>query len=275
MKKLEIHVFSRKTAAGKNYRVSLLGAIIAVLCVIMGVLGYVLFSPIHILDNITSGNVTNVHRQNVAIKDELKHIRALVDSSILHAEEIRLLRDSTLRIGGLGFIVDNALAEDTLPTMRKSVNEIESSFKKLLAALEKNPLIAERIPVLHPMKNNHAVKKRFEMVYDPFTDRELPHRGIDYVAQIGDTVYATGAGRVIEVRAHRGFGLSIKIDHLNDVRTFYAHLGKAFVSAGANVNRGEPIAIIGESGTQSSIGLHYEIRLDGVSINPENFYITK
>lgn len=276
MKKLEVHVFPTKTTSGKSYQFSFWGAVIAVVAVIAAILGFILFSPVQILDNITSGNVTNVYKQNAAIKKELKEIRASVDESILKAEETRVLRDSALMVGGLGFVLESVSAmDDSILEKRKSVNEVEASFKKLLAALESDSAAADKIPVLHPMRNNHAVKKRFEMVYDPFTDSELPHRGIDYVASEGDTVFATGAGSVIEVRKHRGFGLAVKIDHGHDVRTFYAHLGQALVKQGQQVHRGEPIALIGESGTQSSIGLHYEVRIDGVSINPESFYLTK
>ena len=276
MKKLEVHVFPTKTTSGKSYQFSFWGAVIAVVAVIAAILGFILFSPVQILDNITSGNVTNVYKQNAAIKKELKEIRASVDESILKAEETRVLRDSALMVGGLGFVLESVSAmDDSILEKRKSVNEVEASFKKLLAALESDSAAAEKIPVLHPMRNNHAVKKRFEMVYDPFTDSELPHRGIDYVASEGDTVFATGAGSVIEVRKHRGFGLAVKIDHGHDVRTFYAHLGQALAKQGQQVHRGEPIALIGESGTQSSIGLHYEVRIDGVSINPESFYLTK
>ena len=276
VKKLEVHVFPTKTTSGKSYQFSLIGAVVAVVAVIAAIFGFILFSPVQILDNITSGNVTNVYKQNAAIRKELKEIRASVDESILKAEETRALRDSALMVGGLGFVLDGVTAmDDSILQKRKSVNEVESSFKKLLTALEGDSTLAEKIPVLHPMKNNHAVKKRFEMVYDPFTDSELPHRGIDYVAVEGDTVYATGAGSVIEVRKHRGFGLAVKIDHSHDVRSFYAHLGQALVRQGEQVRRGQPIALIGESGTQSSIGLHYEIRIDGISINPESFYLTR
>ena len=275
MKKLEVHVFQSKTASGKSYRFSFLGAILAVVAVVAAVLGFLMFSPVQILDNVTSGNVTNVYRQNATIRKELKEIRASVDSSILRADETRILRDSTLKVGGLGFVLDATAFDDSLLQKRKSINEVENSFKKLLGALECDSVNAEKIPVLHPMKNGHAVKKRFEMVYDPFTDSELPHRGIDYVAVEGDTVYATGAGSVIEVRKHRGFGLSVKLDHGHDVRTFYAHLGQSLVKQGEHVRRGQPIALIGESGTQSSIGLHYEIRIDGISVNPESFYLTR
>jgi murein DD-endopeptidase MepM/ murein hydrolase activator NlpD len=276
VKKLEVHVFPTKTTSGKSYEFSLIGAVVAVVGVVAAILGFILFSPGQILDNITSGNVTNVYKQNAAIKKELKEIRASVDESILKAEETRVLRDSALMVGGLGFVLENVTAmDDSILQKRKSVNEVEASFKKLLAALESDSVAAEKIPVLHPMRNNHPVKKRFEIVYDPFTDSELPHRGIDYVAAEGDTVFATGAGFVSEVRKHRGFGLAVKIDHGHDVRTFYAHLGQALVKQGEHVHRGQPIALIGESGTQSSIGLHYEVRIDGISINPESFYLTR
>lgn len=276
MKKLEIHVFPSKTSSGKNYKVSMAGAVVAVVCVIAGIAGFIMFSPVSILNNVTSGNITDIHRQNVAIKKELSTIRASVDETILKVEETRLLRDSTMKSGGLGFTLESAIAEEekTLEK-RKGLKEIESSFRKLIAALETDSTLAAKIPVIHPMKNGHAIKKRFEMVHDPFTDQDLPHRGIDYVAVEGDTVYATGAGVVTEVRKHRGFGLSMKIEHTKGVKTFYAHLGKNLVEANAKVKRGQPIAIIGESGTESSIGLHYEIRLDGTSVNPESFFITK
>lgn len=234
-----------------------------------------MFSPVRIMDNITSGNVTNVYRQNAAIEKELVAVRASVDSSILKAEETRLLRDSTLKMGGLGFTLETTSDEERAARKRKSLMELETTFRKLLNALENDSALAAKLPVLHPMKGEHAVKKRFEMAYDPFTDRQLPHRGIDYVAVEGDTVYATGAGAVMEVRNHRGFGLSMKIEHVKGVRSFYAHLGKSLVPQGSFVKRGQPIALIGESGRETSLGLHYEIRLSGNSINPESFFITK
>lgn len=275
MKKLEIHVFPSKTTSGKSYSVSLLGAILSVLSVCAAVAGFIMFSPVRIMDNITSGNVTNVYRQNAAIEKELVAVRASVDSSILKAEETRLLRDSTLKMGGLGFTLETTSDEERAARKRKSLMELETTFRKLLNALENDSALAAKLPVLHPMKGEHAVKKRFEMAYDPFTDRQLPHRGIDYVAVEGDTVYATGAGAVMEVRNHRGFGLSMKIEHVKCVRSFYAHLGKSLVPQGSFVKRGQPIALIGESGRETSLGLHYEIRLSGNSINPESFFITK
>ncbi|OWU98597.1 M23 family metallopeptidase [Fibrobacter sp. UWR2] len=276
MRKLEIHVFGDRTSGSKNYRLSLLHIILVPVAILLAIAGFVLFSPMQIIDNVSNEDVVSVYRQNKVIKKEIKGIRETVDESILRAEETKLLRDSTLKLSGLGFALDDFGGEETVPfSSRKSLREIEKSFKNLLNSVEKDSTLAAALPVIHPLKNGHAVRNRFEMIRDPFTEIELPHRGIDFVADVDDTVYATGAGVVSEVRAHRGFGLSVKISHLPKVRTFYAHLGHALVHEGDRVRRGDPIATISESGRESGIGLHYEIRVDGVPVNPEDYFITR
>ncbi|MCF0215442.1 MAG: M23 family metallopeptidase [Fibrobacteraceae bacterium] len=277
MKKLEIHVFPGKTTSAKSYKLSFTRAVVSVLAVLFAVVGFIIFSPTEIIDNITNGSVFDVFRQNAQIKKEIKGIRAKVDESILRAEETKLLRDSTIKLGGLSFVLDEGYWDESydLDMPRKSLYEMEKSFKTLIAKLEEDSLVARSIPILHPLKNKHTVKNRFDIIFDPYTEQSLPHRGIDYAAAEGDTVYATGGGTVLEVRSHRGFGLTVKIDHVKKVRSFYAHLGVALVRQGTKVKRGDPIALIGPSGRESSMGLHYEIRLDGTPINPEEYFITK
>lgn len=276
MRKLEVHVFTDRTSGNKNYRISLLRILLIPAGILLAVVGFVLFSPSEILNNLTNDDIVSVYRQNRTIKKEIRGIRETVDESILKAEETKLLRDSTMKLSGLGFTLDDASADESVPfSERKSLREIETSFKKLLTSMERDSSLAAAIPVIHPLKNGHAVRNRFEMIRDPFTEIDLPHRGIDYVAEVDDTVYATGGGVVMEVRSHRGFGLSMKISHLPRIRTFYAHLGHALVREGDVVRRGDPIATINESGRESGVGLHYEIRVDGVPVNPEDYFITK
>jgi len=276
VRKLEIHVFTDRTSGNKNYRITLLRILLIPVAILLAAVGFVVFSPLDILNNITNDDIVSVYRQNRTIKKEIRGIRETVDESILKAEETKLLRDSTMKLSGLGFTLDDAFGEESVPfSERKTLREIETSFKKLLNSVEHDSALAAAIPVIHPLKNGHAVRNRFEMIRDPFTEIELPHRGIDYVAEVDDTVYATGGGVVMEVRSHRGFGLSVKISHLPKIRTFYAHLGHALVREGDVVRRGDPIATINESGRESGVGLHYEIRVDGVPVNPEDYFITK
>ena len=250
MKKLEVHIYPNKDSRGKTVTFSVRKAIIYFVLTICAILGFIMFSPVQIVENLSNGNLMDVYHQNSVIKDEIKKIRTVVDTTILKVEETRVVRDSTLKLGGLGFTLEND-------------------------KLEADSALAAHVPVLHPLKNHHDIKARFEMVFDAFTDQELPHRGVDFLAAEGDTVYAPGAGTVVEVRKHRGFGLSMKIEHMEHVKTFYAHLGETLVKQGAKVRRGDPIALIGKSGLQSSLGLHYEIRVNGTPVNPEDYFITK
>jgi len=278
VKKIEVHVFSKNTSGTRNYRFPVWKLVVGVVACIFAILGFILFSPAEIVERISDGNVVDVYKQNSFIKKQIKQIREKVDESILKAEEARLLRDSTVVLSGMGFSLENAGGDDELAPMakdRKGVLEIERSLRKAVRLLEADSALAASIPVLHPIKNSPTVKNRFEMIFDQFTQQNLPHRGIDFVAAEGDTVFAPGGGTVIEIRSHRGFGLTMKIEHTKRVRTFYAHLGSTLVKSGQKVSRGDPIALIAESGRESSVGLHYEVRIDGIPVDPEGFFITK
>ena len=262
-----------KTKA-RDFTFSVKKVILYVVVGVCAIFGFILFSPVQILESLSNGNLIDVYHQNSVIKKEIKKIRTVVDTTILKIEETRAVRDSSMKLGGLGFTLENPSAEDE-GIQKKNLHAIRSTFRKTLNKLENDSALAARIPVLHPLKNHHDIKSRFEMVFDAFTDQELPHRGIDFLAAEGDTVYAPGAGTVVEVRTHRGFGHTMKIEHLKHVKTFYAHLGKTLLDKGDEVRRGDPIAVIGKSGLQSSLGLHYEIRVNGVPVNPEDYFITK
>lgn len=273
MKKLEVHVHPGLKSKGRDFTFSVKKAVAYVVVGVCAILGFVMFSPVQILENLSNGNLIDVYRQNSVIKKEIKKIRTVVDTTILKIEETRAVRDSSMKLGGLGFTLEGTPIEEDAP--KKNLHAIRSTFRRTLNKLEKDSALAARAPVLHPLKNHHDIKSRFEMVFDAFTDQELPHRGVDFLAAEGDTVYAPGAGTVVEVRKHRGYGLTMKIEHMEHVKTFYAHLGKTLLDKGDAVRRGDPIAVIGKSGLQSSLGLHYEIRVNGVPVNPEDYFITK
>lgn len=278
MKKIEIHVFSNETSKTQHFKLPIWKIAVGIVAVFVSLVGYCIFSPMEITDKVTDGNVLNVYRQNSSIKKEIKQIREKVDESILKAEETRIVRDSTVMLSGMGFTLESANAAERrnlIEKSQKSIVKIEQVMHKTLEKLEQDSLLAASIPILHPIKNRPTIKNRFEMIFDQFTQQNLPHRGIDFVASEGDTVFAPGAGVVAEVKTYRGFGLSMKINHTKDISTFYAHIGSPMVRSGERVNRGEPIALIAQSGRESSTGLHYEVRLKDTPINPENYFITK
>ncbi len=273
MKKLNLHLFYEKTGKSKSYRISPRKPILWILGAIVAAFGFFLFSPFEIVHKLSDGTLFDLRAQNREIRSNMNRLRADNDSAELYLQRTEALQDSVYKIGGIPLkpeISDSIQKKERTEALFQTYRTY-SLFRDSLFA---RPSLAEAIPVLHPLKRHHVITNRFGMLFDHFTDQNLPHRGVDFFAEEGDTVIATGSGTVVEVRSHRGFGLSVKIQHTENVRTFYAHLEKSLVKQGERVKRGTPIAIVGRSGRTAGSGLHYEIRIDGEPVNPEDYFIS-
>lgn len=272
MKKLNLHIFYEKTGKSKTRRISPIRPLLWIFGAIVAAVGFALFSPFEIAHKLSDGTLIGLRTQNRDIRANLEKLRTDNDSAEHYIARTEAFQDSVYKIGGIPIQTER---DDS--TQRKERTEAlfqtYKTYSVFRDTLLSNPGRAEAIPVLHPLKRHHVITNRFGMLFDHFTDQNLPHRGVDFFADEGDTVIATGAGTVIEVRTHRGFGLSIKIQHTENVRTFYAHLEKNLVKQGERVKRGDPIATVGRSGRTAGSGLHYEIRIDGEPVNPEDYFI--
>lgn len=106
---------------------------------------------------------------------------------------------------------------------------------------------------------------------DPLNGRKAMHRGLDFRAATGATVYATAPGRVVHAGWSGPFGRMVEIDHGHGIRTRYAHLKKILVKARQRVANREKIGQVGSSGRSTGPHLHYEVRYKGVPLNPQKF----
>jgi len=106
----------------------------------------------------------------------------------------------------------------------------------------------------------------------PILKRYKRHEGLDINTDRGTPVIAPGKGRVTFVGRRGGYGLAIEIDHGFGYNTFYAHLSKSLVKKGQYITRGDLIAKTGNTGLSSGPHLHYEVRHNGVKLNPVDFF---
>lgn len=100
------------------------------------------------------------------------------------------------------------------------------------------------------------------------------HLGVDLRASSGTYVYAADGGKVIFAGYNGSYGYLIKIEHDNGDMTYYAHLSKIEVKNGSRVYKGQYIAKSGASGNVTGPHLHFEIRKNGLTVNP-NKYLPK
>lgn len=94
------------------------------------------------------------------------------------------------------------------------------------------------------------------------------HTGIDLGGAVGTAIYAYKSGTVTFAGWGSGYGLHIKIDHGNGMTTYYAHCSELFATVGQQVSEGQMIAKIGMTGYTTGPHLHFEVRLNGVPVNP-------
>lgn len=154
-----------------------------------------------------------------------------------------------------------------------------SSLENTPARDQNEPLaVVERptvsVPSLTPV-NGARISSGFGMRIHPVRGGRRMHKGIDLAAPTGTPVYATADGIVGLARWGRGYGLYIKIDHGADLETRYAHLSRLAVAAGDRVEKGEVIGYVGSTGWSTGPHLHYEVRVDGVAVNPIHYMVAK
>lgn len=94
------------------------------------------------------------------------------------------------------------------------------------------------------------------------------HAGIDIQAEVGAPIFAAAPGTVYYSGWEKRYGLVVKIHHVDDFATVYAHNLQIFVEVGDEVSRGQVIGTVGRTGRASSYHLHFEIRNNGKVYNP-------
>lgn len=143
----------------------------------------------------------------------------------------------------------------------------------LMTDLERVSLMrvaARRLPFGVPTRGAERTSA-FGMRSDPMRRSARMHKGVDYAAPVGTPIYATAEGVVTFSGRQRGYGTVVKIRHAFGFETVYAHLSKSRVKVGQRVGRQQLIADMGSTGRSTGSHLHYEVRIDGVPVNPSKF----
>ncbi|MDY6915934.1 MAG: M23 family metallopeptidase [Candidatus Cloacimonadota bacterium] len=120
-----------------------------------------------------------------------------------------------------------------------------------------------RIPDRLPLEGEFAISQSFSK----------KHPACDFAAPIGTPVKAAGSGVVVQIYEDKYFGITVEIDHLNGYITRYAHLAKILTTPKMFVEKGENIALVGNTGNSTAPHLHFEIRREGRAVNPDSLLI--
>jgi murein DD-endopeptidase MepM/ murein hydrolase activator NlpD len=227
-----------------------------------------------------------IHREMANVENVLVDLQKTDDNlyrTIFEAEPI----PATLRDGGEGGINrykalegysnSNLVIEtaNRLDRIRKRVYIQSKSFDDLISLAKRKEEMLKCIPAILPISNKDLIRvaSGFGLRIHPYYKISKFHTGMDFTAPLGTKVYATGNGVVIgKLISLRGYGNEIVIDHGFGYASRYAHLSEFNVRVGQKVQRGDVIGFVGSTGMSVANHLHYEIELNGVKIDPVNYY---
>ena len=159
--------------------------------------------------------------------------------------------------------------QQRIDEVRRQIDLRRESQEEIQGILNDQRSLLAAKPVGWPVKG--WLTSSFGMRRDPFNGRRKMHEGLDIAARTGTAVVATADGIVSSVKTEPGYGKVVIVDHGYGYRTIYGHNSKYYVKVGQRVRRGERIAAVGNTGRSTGSHVHYEIRLNGVPVNPYKY----
>ena len=222
----------------------------------------------------TKQTITNLDQQ---LKD-LSQRDAELYRSILGLEK-SLDEEILLGIGGSNLFKEYEIYSENaaeilewtsqkLDELERRINIQDLSLEEIKAQYNENKSALKHIPAIKP--GGGILLSGFGMRRHPVLGYTRPHDGLDFRADIGSDVYATGDGEVILAKRRGTFGRTLIIDPGFGYKTLYAHLSayEDYIKVGTKVKRGQVIAKTGNTGLTEGPHLHYEVHFNNKPVDP-------
>lgn len=268
--------------------------IFSLACVLLGTAGFFLTS--RIIETPSERNLKAQNRKLLELYNNLDHrldeydqvlaeIRAMDDSiyrSLIGSDPL----PSSIRDAGTGgFDRSSALSDAgypesiietaaTVADLQTKLKIQHNSYREVFREALNNQEKLRHLPAIMPLYNKDLRRTGagFGMRFHPILNIWRMHEGMDFHSPVGTDVYATADGRVKDARISSSYGRVIEIDHGYGVISLYAHLSAFNVRKGQLVFRGQVIGKVGNTGLSSGPHLHYEVHVDGMEVDPVNYY---
>lgn len=204
-------------------------------------------------------------KQEAAFREEKKNLMSVAVSELQERSELiaNVMNDIGVKLKKLRH------ANTTKNSGGPFIAIEDTRFNQLLFKADQYLETIRMLPLGKPAPG--AINSPYGPRMDPIAHTAAFHPGIDIEGNMGDEVRATADGKVIFADVSSGYGKFIQIDHGNNYTTGYGHLSRYRVKKGDHVSRGQVIGYMGNTGRSTGCHLHYEISVDGKTIDPYKF----
>ncbi|MBU0969494.1 MAG: M23 family metallopeptidase [Proteobacteria bacterium] len=236
--------------------------------------------------------IFNQRSQIQTFAQNIELLKKQVDDLSKLEGKVRLIADIQ-KVGnssgfiGIGGLPENELDRDLplearhnslIREMHQQVNQTALAAKQqvlnfddLIKQLEKKKNLLASTPSIKPA--NGWITSNFGYRKSPFTGAKSFHSGLDISNQVGTKIIATANGKVSYAARKLYFGNLVIIDHGYGRVTKYGHLEKIMVKPGQTIKRGDTIALLGNTGQSTGPHVHYEVRINGLPVNPLKYIL--
>ncbi len=214
--------------------------------------------------------------ENIDEQPKFKELKALYDKKIaatLGLERSYLLTKQWSDLARRSFSLsqDYARFDYKYYQVKNVVENIESKIHELDQFLLDKESFLSSTPTILPADG--WITSYFGQRISPYLGKLKMHEGLDVGAPYGTKVNAPADGIVTFSGEKAGFGKFVQVDHGYGIETIYAHNQSLHVKAGQKVKRGHLLAAVGNTGHSTGPHLHYEVRVNGIAVDPLYFIL--
>ncbi len=275
-----------------NFRTNIFSLVFGSLIVIGMLFSFFYFNRQH---NISASEITRLETENReslasfdVLKDENNNLlqaaekfrTALNESLALIGIDIATNTSASSSSGDLSSLMDNqSLSTGTT----KEINDIQQltsyiegtidPIEQIGAVIKSQQAIFSDTPNIWPLRGGVGyTTAQFGHSVHPITGQWYIHTGYDIATgRVGDPIVSTANGKVISNTYSDALGIHVAIQHKYGYITRYAHMNASYVSLGQEVEQGEVIGVIGNTGLSTGPHLHYEIYIGSSLIDPAQY----
>ena len=164
---------------------------------------------------------------------------------------------------------------ERLDRITKQLYIQSKSFDEVVKMAKGKEKLIASIPAIMPLNNKNLkhLPSGYGWRTHPIYKTQEFHPGMDFTAEQGTPIYATGDGVVELADANaQGYGNHVVINHGFGYQTLYGHMSRMATTPGKKVKRGDLIGYVGSTGLSTGPHVHYEVIKNGEKVNPINFY---